>query len=249
MSEVKRCAPVEELPGRVIDVCVWGASRPHLFRRTIDSFRAHARFQTGRLRYFLEDGAFDDKRAAESAVIARDLGFEGVNIERVGSYGFAMTNAFDRWVRAPLLFSLEDDMLCRREVDLDIAFDAFVENRGLNQLFFNRRANYSNPVETPFVERTLSIGGRFYSCQSSKHWFFGPALWRMSFVRPRWRGHKDNIHFATNSSRGLLPSDKKPPPAWYADVLGALTFGPPREPPFFEHIGREDSIHKKQGRV
>jgi hypothetical protein len=239
----------ELLSGRVIDVCVWGASRPHLFRRTIAAFRDHVRF-SGRLRFFLDDGDFHPERARASASIAESLGFDGVHVERVGSYGFAMTNAFDRWVRAPLMFSLEDDLLALRTLDLDLACDAFLQNPGLNQLFFNRRKNYSNPAERPFVLRALSINGCTWPCMSSGHWYFGPALWRMAYVRPRWKGFHDNVHFGINSARGFLPSDGTPAgPEWHADVLGALTWGPPKEPPFFDHIGREDSIHAAQGRV
>lgn len=243
--------PVTELSGRVIDVMVWGASRPSLFRRTIESFREHVRF-SGQLRYFLEDGLFDQTAAAESAALARGFGFDGVHVEAVGSYGWAMTNAMNRWVRAPLMFSLEDDWLCLRDIDLDLCFDAFVENPWLNQLRYNRRKNAASQNEGRYVfpERTLTIGGREYPCLGSIHWYFNPAVWRMSFIRPRWRGFKVNVHHALNSPAGILPEGPRPTPEWYADKLGVITWGPVREPAFFEHIGGgEHSIHDKQGYV
>lgn len=247
---VRFCDPVEELPGRVIDVMVWGASRPDLFRRTAESLRRHLRF-SGELRYFLEDGAFDAARAGESAVIARAHGFAGVHVERVGSYGWAMTNAFNRWSRAPLLFSVEDDMECLREIDLDLCFDAFAENPHLNQLRYNRTKNAADQNDGAWVfpRRTLRINGREWPVLGSAHWYFGPAVWRMSFVRPRWRGAKDNIHFYMNSSVGFLPDGPRPSPEWYADTLGVLTWGAVREPAYFLHTGREQSIHAAQGRV
>lgn len=255
-EEILTLDHVEEMPGRVIDVMVWGASRPHIFRRTIEAFKANVSF-SGRLRFFLEDGAFNEARAAESAAIAQGHGFDGVHVERVGSYGWAMTHAINRWQRAPLMFSLEDDWLCLRPIDLDLGFDAFEQNPWLNQLRYNRRKNESE-IKTdsgPYLlaQRALVINGAMWPVVGGAHWYFGPALWRMSYARPRWRGAYSNVHFYTNSANGFLPRDlpphSRPPPEWYADTLGAVTWGPVKEPPFFEHIGRADSIHAAQGRV
>ena len=245
---------VETPPGRVIDVVVWGASRPHLLQRTLDSFRAHATFSTGRLRWFLEDGAFDAARAAESAALAEGFGFDGIHVEHVGSYGWAMTHAMDRWVRAPLMFSLEDDWLCLRDLDLDLAFDVFEQHAHVNQLRFNRRKNSrsQNDGAVVFAERTLDVGGQPLPFLSSPHWVFNPALWRMSYIRPRWKGYCNNVHIWTNREApiGLLPPGPRPSQDWYADVLGTLIWGGVGEPAFFEHIGSgAESIHKAQGRV
>lgn len=242
---------VETLPGRVIDVVVWGASRPHLFAQTIGAFKQHAKF-SGQLRFFLEDGQFDPERAEQSVQIARTFGFDGIHVEKVGSYGWAMTNAMNRWVRAPLMFSLEDDWLCLRDIDLDLCFDCFEQNAHVNQIKYNRRKNATSQNEGRFVyaQRRLPINGQEYPFIGSAHWYFNPAVWRMSFIRPRWKGFYHNVHHALNSPTGLLPRGVRPKPEWYADELGVLTWGGVKEPAFFEHLGvGDESIHKKQGRV
>lgn len=241
---------VEELHSRVIDVAVWGASRPHLFKQTIESFRDHAKFSGG-LRFFLEDGNFNPERAKESVRIAEDHHFNGINVEKVGSYGYAMTHAMDRWIRAPLMFTLEDDWLCLRDIDLNLCFDCFEQNSNVNQIRYNKRKNSKDQNEGAFVfaDRVLNINGRGYPVQGSAHWYFNPSVWRMKFIRPRWRGAFSNVHFYMNSMSGLLPFNR-PPSSWYADVLGAYIWGAVKEPAFFRHIGTgEDSIHKAQGRV
>lgn len=250
--------PPDLMPGgeRVIDVMVWGASRPALLQQTIETFRAHAKADTVQLRYFLEDGAFDADGAAEAVRIAEGFGFDGIHVERVGSYGWAMTNAMNRWCRAPLMFSLEDDYRFLRDIDFDLCWEAFAQNSGLNQLRYNRRTNVAAHTAGifPFPRRTLSIdsgdGVVEYPVLGSRHWYFNPAVWRMSFIRPRWRGFQRNVHHALNSGHGLLPpSGETPSPEWYADVLGVLTWGDVGEPPFMVHAGREASIHKAQGFV
>lgn len=241
---------VTTLAGPVIDVVFWGASRPELFRVAVDSFRRHVRFG-GRLRFFLEDGDFDPERARESARIARDRGFDGVHVERVGSYGWAMTNAIDRWVRAPLMFSVEDDWECLRPIDLDLCWKLFEQHPHVNQVRYNRRKNADSQNRGAFVyaKRTLAVDGTDYPFLGGAHWYFNPSVWRMSYIRPRWRAHKDNIHFYLNSANGLLPPGERPSPDWYADTLGVLMWGGVREPAFFNHLGAEHSIHARQGRV
>lgn len=234
----------------MIDIAVWGASRPHLFKRTIESFRDNVKF-SGKLRFFFEDGDFNPEKAKESVAIAEAHKFDGVHVERVGSYGWAMTNAMNRWIRAPFMFSLEDDWLCLRPIDLDLCFDCFQQHKHLNQIKYNRRKNAASQNDGIYVfpERSYEINGKSYKFLGSMHWYFNPAVWRMSFIRPRWRGSYSNVHHYMNSSHALLPPGPRPKPEWYADKLGVVTWGPVREPAFFEHLGREDSIHKLQGRV
>ncbi len=251
-DEVRRLKPIPTASFRekTIDVVFWGASRPELFERALSSFRRNVRFG-GRLRYFLEDGEFDKAMAAESVRIARAAGFDGIHTERVGSYGWAMTQAIDRWVRAPLMFSIEDDWECLRPIDLDLCWELFRDHDHVNQLRYNRRNNTRSQNEGAFVytSRTLKIGNSQYPFLGGAHWYFNPAVWRMSFIRPRWRAHKDNIHFFINSANGLLPNGPRPSPEWYSDKLGVLTWGGHGEPAFFTHLGAEQSIHAKQGRV
>jgi hypothetical protein len=96
----------------------------------------------------------------------------------------------------------------------------------------------------------LPINGKPYPFMGSLHWYFNPAVWRMKYIRPRWKGHKDNIHFYINSENGLLPPGKeRPSPEWYTDVLGAYIWGDVGEPAFFAHRGVSHSRHKVQSRV
>lgn len=258
-TDVRTVTPVETLPGRVVDVVVWGASRPDLFRRTVESFRAHAKAESVRLRWFLEEGAFDAARGAEEAAAAQEYGFDGIHVEALGSYGWAMTNAMNRWVRAPYMFSLEDDWLCIRDLDLDLAVDVMEQHQGVNQLRFNFRKNAAEPnpglwvKEYPFfVQPTVprlpqeALGVDVVAI-NSYHWHFNPGLWRMDFIRPRWQGARVNVHHHMNSTKALIPTESRPSADWYALTLGALTWGPVKEPPFFEHLGRERSIHKTVG--
>ena len=260
MNEVRTLAPVETLPGRVIDIVVWGASRPDLFRRTVESFRAHAKTETVRLRWFLEEGAFDATRGAEEAAAAWEYGFDGVHVEALRSYGWAMTNAMNRWIRAPYMFSLEDDWLCLRDLDLDLAVDVLEQHPGVNQLRFNFRKNAAEPNPGLFVKEYTFPTTRSpvdpigppvppvpVVCVNNFHWHFNPGLWRMGFIRPKWRGSRVNVHHHMNSTAALIPTAARPSADWYALTLGALTWGPVREPPFFEHLGRERSVHKAHG--
>lgn len=247
---------VEEIPGRVIDVMVWGGSRPDHLRLCIESFRNTLRF-SGTLRWLYQDCNYHPVRARECMKLIADLGgFTEARIRAplpdepgVMSYGYSITAAFDDLVRAPLMLSLEEDHEALRPMDLDVAWDLFAEHRHVNQLRYNRRKNpgEENEGTIKVIERTLSVSGNPVTVSSSKNWYFQPAIWRMSWIRPRWRGHFANVHHRMQSE--LLPS-KRPPPEFFVDVLGAITMGGIGEPAFMRHTGTpEHSLHHTLGHV
>lgn len=247
--------PVNELSGKIIDVMVWGGSRPELLRRCIKSFREHLRF-SGTLRWLYQDCDYHHTRALECLQIVENAGFTESRIRQpvpgelgVMSYGYSMTAAFNDLVRAPLMYSLEEDHEALRPIDLDLAWGLFDQHRHINQLRFNRRKNpgEENDGTIKVLERSLDVSGRPVTISSSKNWYFQPSIWRMSFVRPRWRGHFANVHHGTQ--RDLLPS-KRPPPEYFLDVLGAVTMGGIGEPAFMVHTGTpEHSLHHAMGHV
>lgn len=252
----RRARPVAELPERVIDVMVFGGSRPALLDACLRTFREHVRF-SGTLRLLYQDCGYHAERAHECLdIVGRFGGFDAARIQApvpdrpgVMSYGYSITAAFDDLVRAPLMFHLEDDHEFLRDVDLDVAWDLFAEHP-INQLRYNRRKTprEENDGVVKVIERTFRAGGRDVVVTSSKNWYFQPAIWRMAFVRPRWLGHFADVHH--HAQVDMIGTAKRPPPEWFIEKLGAVTMGAIGEPPFLRHTGTaEHSLHHALGRV
>ena len=245
------------LPGRVIDVMIYGGSRPDLLRLCLRTLAEHLIFPSGRLRLLFQDCDFMPSLAVECIEIVREHGgFEAARVHHptgqpgVFSYGWSITAALDDLIRAPLVFHLEEDHEFIRPVDLDLVWDLFESNPRLNQLRLNRRKNPSeeNDGAVKVVERTLHAGLRDAVCSSSKNWYFQPSIWRVGYVRQRWLGHRDNVHHAAQHDLGL--PDVRLPAEHYIDVLGLATLGGIGAPAYLRHTGGpERSLHTVLGRV
>ena len=243
---------------RAIDICIWGASRPDIFIETIKAFKKYVKF-SGRLRYFLEDKNDPPKLSEESEKIAIDNGFSGIHRENVGSYAFAQTNAMDRWITAPYMFSLEDDWGCLRDLPLDETFDLMQKYEGLRQIRFNKRATMESkgqhPSEWITYEREFDLNEKKYILTLGDKWTTIPALWKMSFIRPKWEGRRERGYWFISEPNGPICRGLDYPlidalPKFIEKHLGTFIWGPIAEPPFFSHNGANElSLRQKQGGV
>lgn len=248
-----------------IDVIIFSASRPELLDITLNSFKKHITF-SGKLNFFLEDGDFNHANSLISKQIAIKHGIppQNINIEKVGSYGYAITNAFSRWITSRYIFFLEDDWECVKDINLDHVFDCLQKYTQYNQIKFNRRDNdthnfyvkmqHQKPYYKKYLhqlpyEVTMKVNNNIFPAIGSLHWYFNPAIWRTDFIIPRWKGFYRNVHLKTNSHEGLLPDKNRPSPEWYVKNLGVLTWNKPGTGGYFIHRGKSKSIHSKQGFV
>lgn len=251
---------------RDVDVFVWGASRPDLLKRTLDSFKSHVKFKSGKFHFFLDDGLFDKVKSDESVRIAKEYGFEGIVQKKTGSYGYAMAETIGRYASSKYMFSLEDDWECLQEIDMDVLISCMEKNTSINQIRLNRRKNEGyeyfrdHPKYASYMEMhkiklpmmiTLKDGkNKKWPASVSTYWYFNPALWRTDFIVPNFKGFERNVHLLLNSSAGLLPRGQPPSPKWYLKNLGTITWGDVRHPAYFKHLGGgEKSIHAAQGYV
>lgn len=238
---------------RAIDVVVWGGSRPHLFWKTIEAFHKHIKFD-GRIRFFLEDGDRDHELALESQEIAQQNKFDGINIEQVNSYGYAMTNAMDRWVTSSYMFSLEDDWEFVRDIDLNIVIDLMDKYEILRQVRFNKRHTMGAKGigEQTFykLERDFYLNDKQYILTTGDKWTMLPALWKMSYLRPRWEGafshgfwHITNALYAADNIK--VPATKEAP-LIIRDKMGFWIWGKIGNPPYVKHNGGDsESVRDK----
>lgn len=223
-------------PERSISVCVWGASRPEYLKPTIETFKKHVKF-SGTVRWCLSEDFRHPELSEESVKIAQDYRFDAIYKYNWRSLGYCMTDVFQNWVRDRYMFSLEEDWECLRDIDLDVAYDLMEKYRHVNQIKWNKYTNTKHHYDFVMPERTLELNGKNYQFMGSRHWYFNPALWRMEFSNRMWCGARENIHIHQNRPPALYPAGPEPSPEWYADKLGALTWGPEGEEKYFKHIG------------
>ena len=246
-----------------IDIMMFGASRPEIFEKTIISFKNHVKF-SGTLYFYIDDGDFDHDNALKVQEIAKQHNFDGIVINKTGSYGYAITNSFNKYLKSKYVFFLEDDWECIQDIDLDFFWDCLEQNQQINQIRFNRHENHDTNYYRDFNKEyfnkhldmlpyriTINVNQNEYPFIGSLHWYFNPAIWRTNFIIQHWKGFYRNIHHAFNNHLiyKITQSYNRPSPSAYVHQLGLVTYGDVDHPPFFKDIGREFSIHTKQGFV
>lgn len=152
------------------------------------------------VRYGLESGYFD----------------EVIVIEPQRGQSYALDYPLRHVVTAPYVLKWDDDMDAVQDIPLETVVRLMEEHPKINQVSFNKRRTvprkpfykdewpgveqsiregrdpnsirptHGKPITFQKAERKFTQDGEEIVLTVKDRWWFGPALWRMSFIRPLW---------------------------------------------------------------
>ena len=220
-----------------IDIIRTSASRPELFKASTESLIEGLRY-SGKLRWMMHEN-YLNKSASEQVIrYAKESGLYEVVIESNPSVGQCMgLTKLLRQVRTKYLFNYEDDWEILRPIDLDVASKIMDENPGVNQIAFHKRDTMRECSGLKKAEVVRSG----HKLVTSPHWRLTPALWRTSYIRPRWVATESSNFIWTLNDR-LRGANKAPNADWIIRNTGTFYMGGFDEKKFVRHLGVNQSV-------
>jgi hypothetical protein len=222
----------------MIYVMVDSASRPHLLERTLTSLKTHFKY-SGELYWIHYETFLDEQKSMECLELAQEFGMnkilenhdpkgECVSIGRVLNGLWKTVEYFIHW---------EDDYVALRDIDLDLCYKLMETNPLINQIAFNRRRTM--PEISTWRKKEFCFGEQIMT--SCPHWRFCPAMWRLSFIKDKWKSFEgENGHWRLNDvlQKGFQPNKTAD---LVAEKLGTFYLGPIGELAYCKHIGKGQS--------
>ena len=217
----------------MLDIIRTSASRPELLKESTESLLKYIKF-SGILRWIIHEDVLNWSKSSECIEYIKGLDINKVLLidkPNVGQ-GMSLTKLLEASTTKYFL-NWEDDYRAEREIDLDLVVKILDENNDVNQISFWKRQTMS---EKPgFKKKEVIKSGRVLT--TNPHWAFTPAIWRASFIKPKWK-NGDEIHWHMN--RVLKASTNNPNADWVIANLGTYHLGPIGENRYSYHIGWGD---------
>jgi|WetSurMetagenome_2_1015567.scaffolds.fasta_scaffold03350_11 hypothetical protein len=216
-----------------LDIMRTSASRPTLLKQSTESLLKNLKF-SGELRWVFHEDFLNKERSNECVDYINSLDINKVLLidkSAVGQ-GASLTKLLDA-VEAKYVLNWEDDYTAEREIDLDLVVKILEENNDVNQVSFWKRQTMA---EKPgFKKKEVVRSGQILT--TNPHWAFTPAIWRVSFIKPRWQ-NGPQIHWhmqpILKGGQGMRDAD------WIIANLGTYHLGPIGENKYSFHIGWGD---------
>ena len=223
-----------------IDLMVDSASRPDLLQIAVESLKKNLKF-SGKIRYMLHEAVLNEELSNQCLRYAESLClFDIIHKERRPKGEMVSIGTILEKVEAPWFIHWEDDHELTRELDLDMCVDIFEKCPKVNQLTFNKRDTMTEVAG--WVKKEVEYEG--YKLTTSPHWRISPAIWRMSWIKPRWQSVQgNNGHWLMNDILQRVwrghPENKTADSV--IEVLGTFYLGPIGEPGYCVHMGTNRS--------
>jgi hypothetical protein len=217
-----------------IDIVRMSASRPDLLRESTASLLKHLKF-SGELRWLFHEDVLNENRSKQCIDYINSLDINKVLFKDCPAitHGPSLTKLL-KSTKTDYVIHWEDDFLCERDIDLDLICKVLDENLGVNQIAFNKRTTMSK--KPGFVKKEVIRSE--IKLITNPHWAFTPAIWRMSYIMPKWKSKPGFIHWYINS---ILKGSLKQAD-WVIANTGTFFLGGNGEPRFCFHIGFERSL-------
>jgi hypothetical protein len=171
------------------------ASRPDLLKLAVESLRKNLKF-SGNLRWLLHEAVLKEDLSNECIRYAESLSLFDVIHKQYDPQGEMVSiGTILQKVDVPYFIHWEDDHILTRELDLDMCVDIFEKCPKVNQLVFNKRDTMTEVAG--WVKKEVEYEG--YKLTTSPHWRISPVIWRMSWIKPKWKSIKgSNGHWLMN---------------------------------------------------
>jgi len=224
-----------------MDIMRLSASRPEFLKRSTESLLEKIRFD-GKLNWILHEDVLNNKASQEVIRWAEESGiFNKIRLEEppIGQ-GNSLTWLIDQ-TRTPYFLNWEDDYVALEVIDLDLVCRVLDECPDVNQIAFHKRGIMS--AKGSFQKKQVERAG--VSLVTNPHWAFTPAVWRASYIKPRWevRGDK-GFHWEFNRRlKGMEKTgDPLPDADWVIANTGTYYLGEIGGKQMSLHIGAGHSL-------
>lgn len=255
-----RKRPDQSCDSKLPGVFLWrgSPSRPWHIEKNTPGIHEKVKY-SGPIKRVLVESVVVEELSKKNIEYGMESGFFDlvVVIRPQRGHGYALDYAIRRLVQEPYFLKWEDDFAAEQNLDLTTCVKLMEEHSHVNQIAFNKRSNECDkrvrPAGKPeydwkFEER--SFGDVTLTIRDK--WWFGPALWRMGFIRPLWKFFKDNVHNLFNDQvlmpqiPGFQHGGLYPTPTAIEKYLGVFWWGPRKFPRMTEHTGVHDSLWSGQ---
>ena len=251
-----------------IDVWRMSASRPGQLKRTHPRLINHLKYSK-ELRYYLIESVLVEELSNECIKFGKENGYEVHVIKPAKGQGAAMELAIKKVITSKYALKWEDDFEPVTDIPLDECVALMEKYPHINQICFNKRPTLDGKYVSEWREdeqrcvkfkwmkeqRYFELDGKQYPLVVKDRWWFGTALWRMSFIKPLFRPYLNDTHNKLNDDvimplAGFVYGDesdgfkgrKQPTAKAIEENVGCYIWGKTKDPAMVEHTGREDSL-------
>ena len=223
-----------------IDVIRMSASRPDLLVISTESLQRHLKFD-GQLRFLLHEDYLNNDLSDKCVSYAESTGLFDVIVKdnpKIGQ-GRSLTKML-KMVNTKYIIHWEDDYELLCDLDLNTVVRLLDNNEDINQISFQKRQIMS---EKPGFKK-IEITRDYLKLTTNPHWAFIPAIWRVSFIQPKWVEFENDIHWRINDilkgKRSVVEADAN----WVIKNTGTYYFGGIDEGHYTNHIGSSRSLRE-----
>jgi hypothetical protein len=212
-----------------LDILIMGSSRPKLIPIFWKSVEKMCCIRRPVRVFYHEDWVFPEESKKVEEVV-RNL-IPDVHYfqhkPRVG-LGPAMDYMIKQHIKSKYMFYLQEDWEFEQPVDIDRILWMMDRNDDVNLVFFNKYITYKSINKFPQEHcRKDNVDLCLYPA-----WTFMPGLWRMPFVRPKWRTRYQNPE-----AYFTQVFDNRNDPQWCRKNMGAYIYGRRGEHRYVRHLG------------
>lgn len=224
-----------------ITIMIDSASRPNLLIPTLTSLWEHIKYTKGNIKWVFHEAILFPEESIKNIDYAnRSKMFDKIHTQQNPKGEGCSINTILQMCDTKYFMHWEDDYIALRDVPVNKAVEIMDINQNVNQIVFNRRDTM--PDCSGWVKKVYTKAG--HAVTTSPHWRITPALWRVDFIRPKWRAVEGgNFHWVIN---GELQSEFKDckegkTAEWINEKLGTFYLGGIDEKAYCKHTGQGQS--------
>jgi hypothetical protein len=229
-------------------------SRPWLLQLTTPTLHGHFKY-SGQLRHHLVESVIVRELSDENKQWAEDSKYftSITEISPQRGYGFAIYHFMYFICKAPYMINWEDDYSAEVDIPLDDCIGLMEKYPHINQICFNKRETMKTKpagdgaerYEWVKEQRYFELNGRQIPLVVREKWWFGPAIWRISFIKFIFQAFPSRVHHYFNDqvilplagrrregNRWILPDAKQ-----IEEAVGTYIFGKHEDPRMVCHSG------------
>jgi hypothetical protein len=228
-----------------IDVLRLSASRPDLIMKTTPMLRDCLKF-SGCLRWILHEDFLNgpiSERIVEWAKTEGKYNVVAYHDPPIGhsrSLDWLLNASYSDYV-----IQWEDDYEPIQDIDLDELYVLLENNKDINQISFQKRAIMGEKPGFKKVE--IERDGIWLT--TNPHWAFIPAIWRSSWIKPKWEVFSASDHH-WKMNKKLKEGESIRDADWVVRHTGTYYLGRIGSGHYVNHLGRDRSLrlgHEQEG--